>query len=527
VFLIPVLLSIGAWLVSFYFIYGTVNPEAPYGDYARLYVINENIPRGLLGLLFDQKFGLLVYAPIYVLAAAGGWYLLRAAQGRYFAALLILLTAAFVGSTTRLYMWWGGSSAPARFLVPVLPCLAPLIAVAVSRVRSPVSNGLLAAGLSIGIGVALVGSLWPLEFYLFSDPHGRGRVFETMQAGAPLAFTLPTFTNEDWVTPLRALGPWLAAAALAVGGVWAAATRWQWSAFSAATAAGLAFAFSAAVMTARPAAAIREATARRGGVELLWAYNAPRHDPFSLTTFRRLPVAEFYAAAEATMAEVPTGPIALPEGRYEARIWFSGNRPRQGEILVASSPTLVHARMEGALSNPTVLPFRLPVESGRVTVDVRDEAVAAGIASVDIRPVEVVPADRRLNARVRAVESIPSRPDAYLVYTDEHAYPEGGVFWTRGTAATTVMVSPAGASRLHLVLHLGPLSGRVAVSVAGQDYSTHVPANDVAVLEVPLPPGEDLVPVTIASPGFFRPAEVDPRSNDTRGLGCQVRVELG
>jgi hypothetical protein len=31
----------------------------------------ENIPRSLLGLAFDQKFGLLVYAPIYAVVAWG------------------------------------------------------------------------------------------------------------------------------------------------------------------------------------------------------------------------------------------------------------------------------------------------------------------------------------------------------------------------------------------------------------------------------------------------------------------------
>ncbi len=62
-FAAPIAASVASWLAYFYVIYGTFNPEAPYGDYTRIFVLMRNIPRGLLGLLFDQKFGLLVYAP--------------------------------------------------------------------------------------------------------------------------------------------------------------------------------------------------------------------------------------------------------------------------------------------------------------------------------------------------------------------------------------------------------------------------------------------------------------------------------
>ncbi len=525
-FLLPIAASIAVWLLSFYLIYGTISPEAPYGDYTRLYVVNENIPRGFLGLLFDQKFGLFFYAPVYLFALAGGWYLVRQSQARYFAALLILITAAFVGSTTRLYMWWGGSSAPARFLVPVLPCLAPLVAVALQRAQGAFGRGLLAIWIAIGLGAALIGSLWPSELYLFSDPHGRGRLVETIQAGAPLAETFPTFTNEDWLTPLGALIPWLAAAGVALLAM-AGMARARRETFAVATTGCLTFLIGAAVLTARPDPSVREATAGRGRLDLVWAYDSPRHHPFSLRSRRVVPTGEFYGATQVSIRTLPAGPLPLPPGRYEARVWFAGSRPRRGEVVVSASPTLVFARTDGLLANPAVLPFRLPVESGRVSISVSDETVAASVSHVEVAPVDVVPAAARPEMPIRAVESIPTWPDGYLVYTDEHAYPEGGVFWTRGTAPTTVMVAPAGASRLTLTLHLGPLSGRVAIAVAGRDYSTTVGPNAVTVVEAALPAGVDLVPVTIASPGFFRPHDVDPASSDTRGLGCQVRVELG
>jgi hypothetical protein len=41
-----------------------------------------------------------------------------------------------------------------------------------------------------------------------------------------------------------------------------------------------------------------------------------------------------------------------------------------------------------------------------------------------------------------------------------------------------------------------------------------------------LPPGRSIVPLTVQSTVMFRPAEIDSKSTDTRGLGCQVRISL-
>ena len=82
----PVIASVVLWIGSFYLLYGVFDPQIPYGDFPKLYVLAANIPRGVLGLLFDQKFGLLVYAPIYLLAVAGAWIMVRRPEWRLFAA---------------------------------------------------------------------------------------------------------------------------------------------------------------------------------------------------------------------------------------------------------------------------------------------------------------------------------------------------------------------------------------------------------------------------------------------------------
>ena len=224
-FLLPIVLSSAAWIGFFYVVYGTPDPTAPYGASADLSVRFANLPRSLLGLLLDQKFGLLVYSPVYVAAGAGAWFLFRD-RGRRGLGLALLLTAVlFVASTSRYYMWWGGTKAPARFLVPALPLVAPMIAAALARVRSDGSRATVAVFLGFSLIVAALGVFWPQRLLLSSEAHGIARLLDVIQGSAPAALALPTFTEADWLTPLPQVVPWTGAALVALGLALAVARR--------------------------------------------------------------------------------------------------------------------------------------------------------------------------------------------------------------------------------------------------------------------------------------------------------------
>ena len=60
--MVPIAASVSAWLAFFHVIYGTFDPQAPYGP-SLTDVSLSNIPRSLVGLLVDQKFGLLRVRP--------------------------------------------------------------------------------------------------------------------------------------------------------------------------------------------------------------------------------------------------------------------------------------------------------------------------------------------------------------------------------------------------------------------------------------------------------------------------------
>lgn len=536
-FALPAVTLTALWLYSFYAIYGSFNPEAPYGSYTGIYVLTSNIPHGLLGLFFDQKFGLFFYSPIYLTAVAGAWLMLGRPDTRFLGLVLLATIAAFVGSTARLYMFWGGSSAPARFLVPLLPCLAPLVATAFAHARHAISRAVVGLWLGISIAVAIAAVIQPSRFMLFSDAHvGGARVLEAIQGSAPLADAAPMFTNPDWASHLGQLALWSFAAAVAlavlvvVSRLARGAGPWRLAGFAAVT-----FLAAGAVLAARPAEDGRQAIAERGDLDVLWRFDGNRfrtldYQTLTRTTperFRELTTIEIDAQpSQVSDAGYTAGPWSLPPGAFDARVWFSGAAAGDGEVLVAALPRATFARRSGSLTNPTSIPFELPVGIRRLSVRVADRRVAESVSRFEIVPVAVVPALERPDISVRSIESLDARAGAYLIYTDEHAYPEGPVFWSRGTAETRLWVAPAGASKMLLKLSTGPKSGTVTVTVDGQAKTVAMQGGEVKDLAFDLPPGRQVVPLTVQSTVMFRPAEADAKSTDMRGLGCQVRIDL-
>src|SRR4029078_7574839 len=72
--------------------------------------------------LFDQQFGLLPNAPVYICAALGFGVLVR--RMPRLAAELLAIAVPHVLAVGAYRMWWAGYSSPARFLAPVLLPLA-------------------------------------------------------------------------------------------------------------------------------------------------------------------------------------------------------------------------------------------------------------------------------------------------------------------------------------------------------------------------------------------------------------------
>jgi hypothetical protein len=262
-FVAPIVAASVAWLLFFYVIYGTPNPLAPFGSYARESVKLAFVPRSVFGLLFDQKFGLLTYAPIYAIVPFGVALGVRHSKWRWEIASLTAIAATFVLSSARFYVWWGGWSAPARYLVPVLPLVAPAIAVALVHAQRKWWQWVIAGLFLYSVIVSFTAAFLPDRLLLFSDAHGVSRMAEAIQGSAPLTATLPTFTESQW--QLRDLNP---------------------RAYSGAT---------------------RAATVIRGRVGLLDAFDPLHRQPYDYAAARILTRDEWMRAGAITSNLVPPG----------------------------------------------------------------------------------------------------------------------------------------------------------------------------------------------------------------------------
>jgi len=122
-FTIPCISAV-AWFGYFWTIWGTVNPSAPYGALTDL--AWRHAGTGTLGLLLDQRYGLLATAPGLLCGFAGLACLVP--RRPRLAAELTLVVVPYVTAASSYGMWWGGFGGPARFLVAIVPVAAVPVA---------------------------------------------------------------------------------------------------------------------------------------------------------------------------------------------------------------------------------------------------------------------------------------------------------------------------------------------------------------------------------------------------------------
>jgi hypothetical protein len=297
----------------------------------------------------------------------------------------------------------------------------------------------------------------------------------------------------------------------------------------------LTFIFVGSLLTSAASAAGREDIMTRGRIELMNAYDPDRLRGWDYRQMSRLDSPHVLAASSLSTQRGFSGPVTgggriagpfvLPPGRYEARVWFFGQHGPEGSLLVTNGRNNVLARVESPLQNPATIAVALPVPIP-FWVTLSEHASASVFRRAELTPISIVPNSRRSKSRVRAVDVIHGHPGGFIAYVNDNTYPEDGVFWTRGTRRGDVLVAPAGASRIALTLHLGPVHGRVTINAAGQRFDADMGANETRRVLIDVADDGSLVPISIAAPGSFRPADVDRSSNDMRSLGCQVRVDL-
>jgi hypothetical protein len=114
---------------------------------------------GLAGVLVSPSRGLLIFSPVVLLAAAGGGAAIRGGWRRPPA--WCLLAAAFQYVLYGTYaVWWGGHTYGPRYMLDLLPLLAPVAIAGAERLARPRAYAAAGVALAWSIGVAATGAFY-------------------------------------------------------------------------------------------------------------------------------------------------------------------------------------------------------------------------------------------------------------------------------------------------------------------------------------------------------------------------------
>ena len=150
---VPLGLSTLCLLWHFKSIYGSPSLSAAYGPGFASDVSITRIPQGALGLTLDAQFGLLLFAPLLLLASSGARALYASRPGLLAVVIAAASAIFFMGASFS--MWWGGASAPARFTIGATPALLVLLGARLAHVGNGGDPRRVLAG-AAGFGAGLV-----------------------------------------------------------------------------------------------------------------------------------------------------------------------------------------------------------------------------------------------------------------------------------------------------------------------------------------------------------------------------------
>ncbi|HXE80863.1 MAG TPA: hypothetical protein VNK41_08945 [Vicinamibacterales bacterium] len=541
---VPAVSAVG-WFGFFWILYGSPHPRAQYGTLLDAISSPWFVTSGIGGLLFDQQFGLLTHAPAFACGFAGLWIMaVRSRQQatdvpgpRRLAVELLLLVLPYTISTTTMRMWWGGWSAPARFLVVLLPLVGIGAAFAWQTASRRATRAVMLA--SLGLTAAITATLvWVDRGRLAYDVRQTDALWlEWMGPVADLARGVPTFLRTPeplaWIQTIV----WLAALTAA----WLA-VRWADGRFvrsRAGIALTLALAGATAGMIALtvvwrlnrsagvwPVASqldLLRAVANRSGIGV--AFN-----PLSRIALEHIPprmeIQPGPRLPQGPQEQVAALPGPVPAGTYEIRVTPAGDQPAspvppaEGMLSAGIGREFV-AIWRTPMAHPTSMEVEFPVDVRAIVL--RTEGTKPSSFLTTIRPMAVQPAES-LPALGVARQAIRYR-HTVVYFMNDGAFPEPNAFWVRGANSADVVLHPEAARQTApLFIRNAPVPNTFRVEVGRWREELRLAPGEERRIEVPLDrSGATLVRLTSAS--GFRPSERSPTSSDRRFLGVWVRVE--
>ena len=536
-------ISLAAWFAFFYAIWGKALPMAPYGSqretglsYLRL---------GAPGLLFDQEYGVLAYAPVYVLAGTGLFQMWRArgelrrqaVEITFVFSALLLLVGAF-------HIWWGGAASPARPIASALPLL--LLPIAVAFKSAPAGSPRRAAQhllLAIGAGIAITILIGQDGLLISNARDGSSALLDFWSPRWALWSLAPSFIRQQWASAWLFMIWWLA---IAGGAAWLLSRMRSSRAGVSALAAFATFAIAllAVAVTvpwlpqgrAEMPAIDLGARARLAALDGFDARARPAsivYDPLRKgAAVDALPqlilsVKAMQRSDKQPVRVIHNGRFSLPAGTYDIAVQF-GDRPPARALPLS----LQIGRNGPPMQTWTVQPRAR--ERWQTTLWLAADASFVGLSgpveledaieSITITPIAVVDAGAR--PLVPIVLAAANYSGVTLYFHNERLYPEAQGFWTFGglSSRVTVATPPGHAAPVILRMHPGAKANRVTVSTFGWQQTLALVPGQAAEVELPRFPS-GVVPLTITAETGFYPKDIDPQSTDRRFLGAWVEVK--
>lgn len=177
--------------------------------------------KGMLGILFDRNFGLLVCFPLCFLLV-GGIILAWRRQWRFYNVSILLLTVPYIIEFTSFRHWSGGWSPPARFMLVLLPLYAFYFAYTLQHLRAWLASAIIVLALIGGSTYNVLTLLTP--YHGFNDEGRANRALTPLiLGGRPLSSYLPSLTVIKW--PL--LLAWIGIYSLVTVGLVVCARQWR------------------------------------------------------------------------------------------------------------------------------------------------------------------------------------------------------------------------------------------------------------------------------------------------------------
>lgn len=539
---IPCAVSLAGWFVFFKKIWGTWSPAAPYGSQQETRL--DYLPQGGPGLLFDQEYGIVLFAPALLMVLPGLLALWRRGDGaRRLSVELTAVWAGLLAVVGAFHIWWGGSAVVGRPVIAAMPLLlVPIAAQWGAAAASPLRRATQCALLWAGIGMTVVVAGAQEGLLLVAGRDGSSQLLEYLAPASGVWTLLPTFLRQSpgaaalltlwWVVPLLGAGVLFqmidrrGTAPEAHGRFGHAALR------SATVSVVLVGSLSGLILASMPASTPRPDLTQRGRVRLLDEYDRTRRplavrytpmtviEPLAVPPLFPLTVNRLGVHEVDDQTQLFGKRLSLPAGRYAVDVVFAGpgGPGVTGALAVqvgrAGAP---HLSWNLDLSPPATWgrAFDLPVDAGFVGFKATPDVVAAG---PQIRLTPQVVTDAGARPSTRGVLSSGRYGDVQVFVSGDDAWPEPDGVWVRGrtTAEMTLVLPPT--RPLTIDLRAGPRQIEVVLELGGDVRRATLNPGTTSTVAF-LPDGRAR-PLRVSTSDGFVPADVEAGSRDRRLLGC-------